>query len=278
MHLGSYNSAKNHYDAFRDLTAEELNQHTAFTSSLAEARNRLSLFRMLARNYTEWRQYLNRLLSPDFHEDNNVSEELNRLLLNYLTFAYAIQEHFEVSLRQRFKKDPATLKAYSDFVDRLCKLCWPFAFFLDFRGYFQHVGLGISANSRKSDDTSVRISVKACPSLLLAGSRQWKRSGLTAEKRDLDLVALLKEFHIQMFQSYAKFVAKTFFPELQPADEFYGRLTKEVQERHPTARMIFFSKKPKFRTQPNAKSSIKFTAIAVPNNVYREIGIIVERA
>ena len=233
---------------------------------------------MLTRNYTEWRQYLNRLLSPDFHDDGAVSEELNRLLLNYLTFAYAIQEHFEVSLRQRFKKDPSKLKAYSDFVERLCKLCWPFAFFLDFRNYFQHVGLGISASSRKSDDTSVRISITACPSLLLAGSRQWKRSGLTAQKNDLDLVALLKEFHIQVLQSYAKFVANTFYPELQSADAFYGRLTKEVQERHPTARMVFFKKWPKFRKQSDGTSTFKMTAVAVPNDVYGELGINVERA
>jgi hypothetical protein len=80
MHLGSYDPAKRHYDAFRDLSPVEVRQHIAFTRCITEARARLSLFRMLDRNYAEWRNYLNRLLSADFHEDVDVSEELNRLL------------------------------------------------------------------------------------------------------------------------------------------------------------------------------------------------------
>ena len=53
---------------------------------------------MLDRNYADWRGYLNRLLSADFKEHVDVSEELNRLLLNYLALAYAIQEHFSVRI------------------------------------------------------------------------------------------------------------------------------------------------------------------------------------
>ncbi|HEY5893732.1 MAG TPA: hypothetical protein VIT91_10920 [Chthoniobacterales bacterium] len=68
MHLGSYNSDKRHYDAFRDLTAEEIEQHATFTPFLTEARDRLALFRMLDRNYGEWKGYLNRLLSSTFQE------------------------------------------------------------------------------------------------------------------------------------------------------------------------------------------------------------------
>ncbi|HKP02410.1 MAG TPA: hypothetical protein VJU77_03525 [Chthoniobacterales bacterium] len=233
---------------------------------------------MLDRNYTDWRNYLNRLLSADFHEDVDVSEELNRLLLNYLTFAYTIQKHFAVSFRQRFKKQQATLKKYFDFVDRLCAACWPFAFLLDYRGYVQHVGLGISANSRTANDTSVRIKITASSKTLLAESRGWKRSGLTVERGDLDLVAILKEFHVQMIQSYATFVAKTFFPELHPAEEFYASLTREIQERHPNARMIFFTKKPEFTPGDGGKMSLNMNIIMVPNDVFGELGIKIERA
>lgn len=278
MHLGSYDAAKRQYDAFRDLSPAELEKHTEFTRSITEARERLSLFRMLDRNYSDWRNYLNRILSADFRENVDMSEELNRLLLNYLTFAYTIQEHFAVSFRQRFKKHPATLKKYSDFVDRLCKACWPFAFLLDYRGYVQHVGLGISSNSRTANDISVRIKVTANAKTLLAESRQWKRSGLTADKGELDLVAIVKEFHVQMLQSYATFVAKTFFPELHPAQAFYASLTKEVQERHTTARMIFFSQKPESVPGDRGKLSLNMNVIMVPNDVFNELGIKVERA
>ena len=224
-----------------------------------------------------WKAYLNRLLSPTFKEDVDVKEELDRLLLNYLTFAYAIQKHFTVSFRQRFRNDAATLTKYDDFIDRLCKSCWSFAFVLDYRDYVQHVGLGISWNNRVVDDTSVRIEVMASAKALLADSRQWNRSGLTVAKGDLDLVGILKEFHIQMIQSYAVFVAKTFFPELQPASEFYARLTKEVQERDPNARMIFFSKKPESTPDEGGKVSVNWSVVYVPNDLFAELGIKVKR-
>ena len=88
----------------------------------------------------------------------------------------------------------------------------------------------------------------------------------------MDLIAILKEFHIQMLQSYASFVAKTFFPELRPASEFYARLTKEVQDRHPGARMIFFSKKPE-PTPVDGGLSLNMNLILVPNDVFAELGI-----
>ena len=93
-------------------------------------------------------------------------------------------------------------------------------------------------------------------------------------KGELDLVAILKEFHVQMRTSYAIFVAKTFFPgELVPAEEFYARLTKEIQERHPTARMIFYRKKPEFIPGPGGKMSLKMNIMMVPNDVFADLGI-----
>ncbi len=116
---------------------------------------------MLTRNYREWRNYLDRLLSASFTEDVDISEELNRLILNYLTLAYSIQEHFYVSFKQRFRKDLKKLEEYDDFIDRVSKASWAFAFILDYRGYVQHVGLAVTRNNRVASDTSVQIEVIA---------------------------------------------------------------------------------------------------------------------
>ena len=113
---------------------------------------------------------------------------------------------------------------------------------------------------------------------LLADRRQWRRSGLKADMGDLDLIAILKEFHVQMIKSYAVFVAKTFFPELHPASDFYAQLTKEVHERDANARMIFFSEKPEFAPGEGGKVSVNMKIIFVPNDVFAELGIKVERA
>jgi hypothetical protein len=194
--------------------------------------------------------------------------------LNYLTFAYSIQKHFDVSFRRRFKKQPAKHREYSEFLDRLCKDSWAFAFVLDYRGYVQHVGLGIFRTNRTVSETSIAIEIVANPKMLVSQSlREWKRSRLTPQSSEINLVAVLKEFHFQMLHSYAAFVAMTFFPELQPASEFYGNLTKEVRGRDPTARMIFYSEKPQVITGEGGKVTETTKEILVPNNVLEEVGI-----
>jgi hypothetical protein len=71
------------------------------------------------------------------------------------------------------------------------------------------------------------------------GRSNWKNSRLSAHKGDLDVVELLKEFHVMMIANYGKFVAETFFPELVPVAEFYGNLSKEAQRALAGSSMIF---------------------------------------
>src|SRR5207249_1779425 len=130
VHLGSFNSTTHHFESIRALTADEVAEFEKLRPPFTEARDRLALFRMLSRNYREWRNYLDGLLSASYKEDVDISEELNRLILNYLTLAYSIQEHFSVSFKQRFRKDPKNLQEYDDFIDRLSKASWAFAFIL----------------------------------------------------------------------------------------------------------------------------------------------------
>ena len=274
MYLGSFNSATDHYDVIRELQPEESEQHTKLQAVVTEARNRLALFKMLDRNYADWRRYLDHLLSRTFKEDVEISEELNRLLLNYLTFAYSIQKHFYVSFRQRFKKQPAKYREYAEFLDRLCKDSWAFAFVLDYRGYVQHVDLGIFRTNRTVSESSIAIEIVANPKRLVSRSlREWKRSRLTAECSEINLVAVLKQFHFEMVHRYAGFVATSFFPELQLASEFYGSLTKEAQRRHPAARMVFYSEKPQVTIGKGGKITQTTKEILVPNNVFEELGI-----
>lgn len=273
MFLGSYNNLKKHYNALRELTPQEVELNEKFIPIFAEARERLSLFRILEKNYLAWKGFINQLLSANFREENDVPEELNRLLLNYLTCAYTIQEHFKVSYRQRFKRHPLNLKRYDAFIDKLCGACWPFAFLLDYRGYVQHVGLGISNYHRSVGDTSVSLHVLANSNTLLAGTKDWKRSGLKGSRGDIDLVATLKEFHAQMLQSYGAFVASTFFPELKPANEFYSLLTREVKSTDPAAIMIFFSSLPQSISKDGGTQTITMNLVEVPNDVFGQLGI-----
>lgn len=272
MKLVGYIGQLNNFTVFRDLTEDELKNHRAFTSVVSEARNRLKLFRILDRNYQEWTDYLNSLLTMKRGDHDDEMLHLDRLLLNYLTCAYTIRQHFEVSFQQRFRKDDAKRVEYSGFLDRLCNASWAVAFFFDFRGYVQHVGLGIGFYQRNVSATSVTLTITHAASKLISESRDWKRSKLSVANGTLELVPLLREFHVQMLQSYAGFVVRTFFPELIPAADFYGGLTREVQQSNPSFRMVFTEREPEIRKE-GRESQITLNLIYVPNDLFPEMGI-----
>jgi len=272
MNLIGYNGTRQHFQFVRKLNEQEIENYDKFTPIIAEAHNRFKLFRILRDNYNEWTTYINSLLTSSPRNEENDWLQLDRLLLNYLTCAYTIQEHFMVSYRQRFRNDEPKLKDYETFIERLCQASWAFAFFLDFRGYIQHRELGIGYFHRHINSTSVEISISHESAQLVADSREWKRSKLTDKKGKLDLVDLLNEFNHHMLHSYGGYVAKTFFPDLFPAAHFYDNLTKEVLLLGPGFRMFFTDADPIIRSE-EGKQEMSLQLKLVPNNLFAELGI-----
>lgn len=276
MKLLGFNKARSNIRFVRDLEANEVADHDRFTPIIAEARNRFNLFRILGHNYSEWKLYVDSLLNAKTKHDGDEMLQLDRLLLNYLTCAYTIQEHFKVSFQRRFRKNVAKQKDYSDFVDGLCKASWPFAFFLDFRGHVQHCGLGIGEFHRQVNATSVILLITHDAAKLAAENKTWPRSKLTGKEGKLELVTLLEEFHARMLQHYAGYVAKTFFPDLFPASEFYGRLTEEVRRVDPESMMYFHEKDLDLKTEGD-RQTLNLQLTLVPNDLFAELGIFVAK-
>jgi hypothetical protein len=274
LQLIGFNSSRKNFAIFRKLEAKEIVEHKKYTPIISEATNQFNLFRILAQNYSEWNSYVNSLLNATTNHTGNEMLELDRLLLNYLTCAYTIQEHFKVSFQRRFRNDEAKQKERSDFIDGLCKVSWPFAFFLDFRGHVQHCGLGIGEFNRQVNATSVIVNITHDSSKLVAENRDWTRSNLTADKGKLELVPLLYEFHSRMMHHYAGFIAKTFFPELFPAAEFYGRLTEEVRKNDPGFRMYFHRGELSLKTEGDTQTT-NLNLSLVANDVFAELGLAV---
>jgi len=271
MNLIGYNQTRQHFQFIRKLNEQEIENYKKFTPIIAEAHNRFKLFRILRDNFNEWIAYITSLLTSSPRNEENDWLQLDRLLLNYLTCAYTIQEHFMVSYRQRFRKDEPKLKDYEDFIEKLCQTSWAFAFFLDFRGYIQHRELGIGHFHRHVNLTSVEISITHESAQLVADSREWKRSKLTDKRGKLDLVELLNEFNHHMLHSYGGYVAKTFFPDLFPAAEFYANLTNEVIKIGPGYRMFFTDGDLKVDFQEGSQQ-IKLQLKLVPNDLFAELG------
>lgn len=217
----------------RDLTAEELKQHNLFKPVVAEAKSRLVLFRVLDENYREWADYLQSLLHPEPIDEDVVALKLDRLLLNYLTCAQHIRQHFEATFQQRLRAGDAEQKKYKMLLDQLCQTSWSFAFFLDFSHYLKHQGLGLGFFKRKLTPTSVGVELTLNATELLNGTKDWPRSKLAPAKGIMELTGLLRDFHTQMMQSYSGIVIQTLFAELTPASEFYKKLAAEVRTKSP---------------------------------------------
>jgi len=244
---------------FRDLSAEELKQHALFKPVVAEARNRLALFRVLDDNYREWADCLTSLLHPGPVDEAAVVLKLDRLLLNYLTCAHHVRAHFEASFQQRFRTDSTEQKKYKMLLDGLCQTSWPFSFFLDFRNYLQHQGLGLGFFKRKVTPTAVSLELTLNAAELLNTTKDWPRSKLVPAKGIIELTGLLREFHTQMMQKYSGIVISTLFAELTPAAEFYKKLAAEVRQKDPALAMGF---------SDNGKT------VLTPNDLFAELGLV----
>ena len=273
MKLTRFNPKANSYHGVRDLTEDELSTSKRFMPIYKEAQRRFAPFRFMARNYRDWRSFLGSLLDAKAVESFSWDDEISRLLLNYLSSAYSAIEHFEKSHRRRNRKSPAELQHYEEFLEKLCDQSWNFAFILDFRGFVQHCELGVTRFARNCTDTSVEIHIKANAEFLKSTSRDWRRSKLAGNEGEMDLVPILQEFHIQMLQSYASFVAQAFYPLLKDASEFFGHLAQEACEGFEGCRMIFAEEVRETTCAKSGAYSSRINTLAVPNRVYRELGI-----
>jgi len=278
MKLGFVNSRTNHHQIMRDLSPSEIENHERLGAFVIEARNRLSLFRMLARNYAEWRKYLNSMLSIPGPEGDTM-EELNRLLLNYLGTAYTIHQHFRGLFRKKFRHDKKLQGAHMEFIEKLSAKHWQFGFVLDYRGYVQHTGLAVGNYRRTPKSASIEIAITTHSAELVEKGRDddWKFSKIKADHGEIDLIAAVENFQRIASEHYGKFVANQFFPDLIEADKFYGALLQEVRAKDPDATMVFFKKAFEKTQEDSATISYHMEYSEVPNDVFREVGIVVKR-
>lgn len=271
MQLAAWKASPTEYHPVRDLSEEELASHERFREPFCDAENRFMLFRILELNYQEWISCIRSLLSVGGSQKINSRLKLNQLLLNYLTISYSITQHFERSYKQKFRRQKKMMERYDAFFRRVQNSCWAFCFFQDFRNYVQHCELPIGAFSRHESHHKVEVSVTHEASLLLRDYKEWRKCALTTAHGTLDLIDLLQHYHVRMTQDYATFVAKSFYPLLTEAQQFYSRLTVEAQKAHPGYRMVFGELTSK--EKEDGTNAVNISCLEVPNDVYAELGI-----
>jgi hypothetical protein len=223
----------------REIGDAEDKEFAKHTKDLMVNRQRFSLFVIVKRNYAEWLQYTTGLLKPiDGLSDDELSE-LDRLMLNFLSSARSLIDHFGQYYKQSHRNTPEDEK-YSEYISKLETHSWAFGFFQDLRNFTQHCGLPIGRYSRTASRHAINLKIVADANWLLANSnpsRDWKTSKLTAARGELDLIELTQEYHHRLTQDLGGFVAKAFGPKLIDAHNFFALLAKEVETKHPGTTM-----------------------------------------
>lgn len=230
-----------HVEPVRELSEEEQEKIERFIKKAAHTRNRFKLFAILRRNYEQWWEFTRSLLTPggDLVMDDML--ELDRLLLNFQSAAKSAIDHFRQEWVQTYRGTPEE-KRFQEFIERIEKTSWAFAFFQDLRNFTQHCGLPVGNYSRKTDAHSVILLVEADAEWLLKHHRNWNKSNLTKEKGRLDLIDLTREYFHYLHTDFGKFVSNAFAPDLIEIHNFFAALSNEVTSRFPEAEFKIVTK------------------------------------
>ena len=252
----------------RELSSEEQRKLEEYTKLTAQARSRFKLFTILQKNYREWWGYTRSLLTPGDNLESDEMLELDRLMLNFLSSAKSVIDHFRQEWIQAFRKTEKEA-LFAAYIKKLEDGCWAFAFFQDLRNFTQHCGLPIGNYSRNSNFSSVTLSISADSEWLIDHYSRWEKSQLTKEKGKLDLLKLCQDYFVRLHQDFGNFVAQAFAPKLLEAHNFFAGLSNEVKSTKPNGNIRII-------TALNVRSDgLDFEFIAPPEDLLGSLGIVV---
>jgi hypothetical protein len=259
-----------HFHGIREMTLEEVVKNDEYTRIVTRARNRFRLFSILSRNYADWNQYTRSLFTPNEGLTDNELVELDRLQMNFLSSARALLDHFRQHWIQAFR-NTSKEKDYDNFIRSVEKKSWAFAFFQDLRNFTQHCGLPTGNYTRTVDINSIVLRVEASSKWLTENYDRWSKSRLTAEKGQLNLLDLIREYYIYLHDHFGNFIASTFAPELLEAHEFYESLAREVHTNNSNAQLRIITG---YNQEGN---SLRFQFKVPPSDLMDDIGIVIHR-
>jgi len=220
----------------RELTTEEIRELPEHKKVAITNRQRFTLFLIVKRNYAEWFQYTKSLLKPIDGLSDDEMTELDRLMLNFLSSARSLIDHFAQYYKQTHRNTPEGGK-YSEYITKLETNCWAFAFFQDFRNFTQHCGLPIGLYSRSASRNTINLKIVANAKWLRDNYSGWGKSKLTEAHGELDLLKLTQDYYVRLTQDLGRFVAETFGPTMRDAHNFFVSLAQEVEAKHPGTTM-----------------------------------------
>ena len=256
----------------RALTKDEHRHYKEFLAITVKARNRFRMFKLLELNYRAWNSLIKALLRPEtLHDDEML--ELDRMLLNFLTTARALLDHFTQYYVQTYQGTSEENK-FGDHLELLGTKNWAFGFFQDFRNFVQHCGLGVCNYSKHVGHRSVELKIEADADWLLHHYNGWACCKLQHSHGKLDLITLTQDYYHMLMHSVGPFLARAFFPKLVEAHNFFAIIGKEVNDAAPGHKAVLITDA-KLLTPDGKKINLQMTELQT--DVFAHIGIKVER-
>jgi hypothetical protein len=263
--LGGWKSGpETNLTEIRDLSEDEVIQYGKSMAVYAAARNRFRLFRIFHLNYKAWEGFVKATRKPGGALGDEMLE-LDRLMLNFLTAAKALIDHFTQFYIQSHRKTPEE-NHFSELLDLLSGRSWAFAFFQDFRNFVQHCGLPTGSCEMSVKEGLITMEVGADAEWLLANHTGWKLSKLAKTHGKLNLLTLAHEYYQCVMSELGMFLAKAFFPKVVEAHNFFAVLANEVAQVVPTHTMILIT-----QAEGNG-NEVTLSFELIPNDVFGELG------
>jgi len=153
----------------------------------------LSFYRQLATNYPP-----NRNRADEFMRD--VAQEMNRLLLNYLSSFKVFLDH----LKTRYSRSPLKEQRYLADFNNICSACFNmnfyYRFFSKLRDYVQHCGLPIHYVEIKENPGRIDISMGFDRDTLLNRYDKWRsvKKDLTQQPQRFEIIPSLAKLRDQL--------------------------------------------------------------------------------
>lgn len=200
-------------------------------------------------------------------------DEVNRLLLNYLSTVYSITQHVNGSFRRRYKDSSNETAQASNWLEETCTKEWHFACALDLRGLIQHRGsLPFHYNLLHGLDGTKAISLYLRASEAFHLIRVWQHSKLNQSYGDIDLLKVVSKTHEFLTNSLFQFSIEPHLPELIHAAAFYDQLAATAKTTVPEGDVVLIKELPKIEVD-GAAERLNLSFITLPVAVFEELGI-----
>lgn len=193
---------------YKKISRQELEKFRELNGYLREFERSQSLLPLIKSNANELENFVEQIENKN-HEiphprikSIEVTDEANRLLLNFLTSCRSYIEHNDTRLKRRYGRESKQVKKFTYAKDSVEEGNFAYAFCCKLRNYVQHCGMAIDVQSNFSRSKGLsgpvdihKMKIEFDPEKLLDNYNEWGdvKKDLKKEKGNLSVKGFAKE-------------------------------------------------------------------------------------